>query len=111
MRNMYKTIIVIASLFLANCIEDDSANPNNCDVNFTEFTVVEVEDVNEKAMAFAENASFATCEALRASYLAYKEALEEANICLNVQQDAAYQQALNDAEAAIQELDCGQFGS
>lgn len=104
----------IASLFfltLIGCDSNDPVGPNNCDVNWAEYTSAEVEDVNEKARAFAENPNTANCSAFRTSYLTYKEALEEASICLNALQEAAYQQALADAEEAIQELECSEFGS
>lgn len=109
MKNTFlRTFITICSIFLTiACSKDNIIPGNRCNENWAKLTEAERKDLTEKLSTYSQSPTVQNCEAYKASYLAYINALKKAGTCfLNPSDKAEYQQALNNAEAEAREIDC-----
>ena len=105
MRTIHKLVVgicIIAAIpFLNSCKKDD---PVSC--NYATEVQDELNAVNAAATAYGNDPSTANCNAFKSAYQNYLNALEDHSNCVLAEQQAAYQQALDDAQAAIDGFQC-----
>ena len=93
---------LITAPFLGSCGKDD---PEDC--NYATETQDELNVLNTATDAyFADPQNTTKCNAYKTAWQNYLNELQEHDNCVLAGQEAAYQQALNDAQASINMIQC-----
>lgn len=101
-QKMLVGVCIIAAPFLGSCGKDD---PDPC--NYLTESQQEYDALITASNAWAADPSnTAKCNAYKSAYQAYLNELDSHNNCVPVGQEAAYQQAIDDAQASINQLQC-----
>ena len=105
MKNFQKLIVGICIMsipFFSACGNDD---PVSC--NYAEEVQDELQAVTDAATAYGNDPTNpAKCNAYKVAFQDYLNALEDHDNCVRAEDQAAYDQAIDDAQASINALQC-----
>jgi hypothetical protein len=105
MKTLLSAVLIAASLLSFGCKDDDD-DPVNCNTWTTEIQD-EFNELSAAAQAYASAMTTANCNAYKAAAQAYVDAVEDAENCAaQVGQQAQWQQALLDAQASVNAIQC-----
>lgn len=98
--------VILSFLGFSNCGGDDGDGSGNCNYNWAAGVQDEFTAISNAATAYGSNPTTETCNALKAAYQAYIDALEPYGDCalLTGADRQAFDQALADAEAELPNL-------
>jgi hypothetical protein len=109
MRNILTLLTIIAILGLSSCKKDkDSDDPAYCSADWVEELEVEYDALYDAYIAYAADMSVENCNAYKEAYLDYIDGLEPFLECNSwtVDERQEIQDAIDEAEAAMSELNC-----
>ncbi|NKI31178.1 hypothetical protein [Croceivirga thetidis] len=98
--------ILLTTLIWSGCSEDDSVLDNCGERFWAQEVSTEAEALSAAATQFGIEPSVANCNAFRASAQTYLDALESARPCVDSSEKAEFDQAVDEAQDSIDELDC-----
>lgn len=100
-------IFCSAMLILACDKDDDGVKGCGNNFNFSAELSEEANELSAAAQIYANDQTTANCENYRSAYLDYLDAARDLEDCaINAGQQAEYLQAIEDAETAIENLQC-----
>ncbi len=105
MNTIQKMIVGICLLvvpFLSSCGKDDPATCNYVTESQAEYDAL----ITASNAWSADPGNSAKCNAYKVAFQAYLNELQQHDNCVLASQEAAYQQALIDAQASINALQC-----
>ena len=95
-------ICIMSIPFFSSCGDND---PDPCD--YVEETQDELQAVNDASTAWsADPTNVAKCNAFKVAYQEYLDALEDEVDCVRAEDQQAYDQAIDDAQDAINAFQC-----
>ena len=101
----YFIVVLTTALLFTGCSEDDVIN--GCGEQFwAEEVASEAEALSATASQFGLDPTVANCNAFRAAAQNYLDALEGARPCVDSSERADFDEAVNEAQASINDLDC-----
>lgn len=106
-RLLFGSMVVFSFLVFGSCKDDDgNGDPAYCSGLYTEHVQDEWEDVVAKATTFGQDPTLANCNAYKAAYQDWIDALEQFENCTGwtAQTKAQWQAALNDAREDLETL-------
>ena len=107
MRSIPKLATIVATtLVLGNCSGSDDDSADLCGLAWTQQVEDEANALAISATAFGQNPSVTTCNAFRAAALSYLDALDDARPCVDNSERAQFDEAVDDAQDSVNELDC-----
>ncbi|MCB0619851.1 MAG: hypothetical protein KDC41_14310 [Saprospiraceae bacterium] len=99
-------LLLFSAAFLTACGGDDDADPCGTNFNYTLDLQDEADALSAAASTYAANPTTANCNAFVSAYQDYLNAAEDIADCVPTADQAAYQQAIDDAQAALSALAC-----
>jgi hypothetical protein len=99
--------LAMAVLFACNNDDDDDPTPCGANFNFTSELMQEAQTLQNAAQVYAMDQSTANCQAWVDAYGDYLDAARDLENCaIAAGQQAQYNQAIDDAEEALNQLQC-----
>lgn len=114
MKTKYFLIASALTLILTTtgCSNDEPTEPSPLGCAWGEQTKQEADALSNALVTMATSPSVGSCENVRATYIDYIDALEKLKSCVLPGHRQAFDQALKDGKAELEQLDCNQdFGS
>lgn len=102
----FLTLLIFATvtLFFACNNNDDDGGITPC--NWAVELADEAEALSNAATAYANDPTTANCEAYRQAFQDYLDEAEDLNLCVPTTDQAEYQQAIDDAQQSLDDLQC-----
>lgn len=109
MKVIFRTLaltLTVSVLAVAACKKDDPVDPCN-NFNLSVALQAESQALSNAASVYGQNPTTENCNAYRGAYQDYLDAAADLQGCANsVGQGAEYQQAIADAQASLDALQC-----
>ena len=106
---IYNTLYaaILLTMFTA-CGDDSSTGAGSCNgFLWTQEIEAEITAVSQAGSAYGTNPTVQSCEAYKGSLRTYVDALEDLNVsCIAEANEQEYQQAIVEARASIDDIDC-----
>jgi len=103
-------ISFLAIIFVGSwsCNKDDDDNGNTCSTAWANELSVQITAMTDAAQAYSLDPTYENCIAYKAAAQAYVDALAPYGNCaaLTGQARVAWQQALDDAQQSVNDIDC-----
>ena len=100
-QKIFAVICIAAVPFFGSCGKDD---PVGC--SYLTEVQNEADALTTALTTYSNDPSIANCNAYKDAYQDYLDALDEHNGCVLVGEQAAYQDAIDQAQAALDALQC-----
>lgn len=103
----YLSFLLIGSLAFLSCSGNSLAD--RCGPNWSPAVELEdeINDFTQALTAYSQDPTTANCEAYKEAYLDYLDALRDWEDCyIYAYSEAEFNQVIDDAEEAVNELDC-----
>lgn len=102
MKSLFAVLTLVSVICIISCKDDD---PVTC--NWTTELQAELNAFSNAATVYGQNPTTENCNAYRNAGLAYLDAAADLQSCANAQgQGQEYQQAIAEAEASLDALQC-----
>lgn len=105
----FSAFLMMLAVFVSTaCSKDNPANPGGCAANFNYGLELQAEATafSNAASAYAQDQSTENCNAYKVAGQAYLDAAADIDICVPTADRAAYQAAIDDAQASLDALAC-----
>ena len=107
MKNSITLFIFSLLLFSIGCGNDDPTDAGNCSTDFAQSFEDELQAVSNASQAYGSDPSTANCEAFKAAYIDYLDALDGWEECANFyNQVTEWEQAIDAARMAADNIVC-----